>query len=56
MNPSRLVIDRDAAERVLVLRGDVDSHTTELLATHIEELGTAGDLTLDLADVIFIDS
>ena len=57
MNPSRLVVDEHVAERRLVLHGDVDSHTTDLLSSHLDALGTAdGDVTLDLTDVAFIDS
>lgn len=40
----------------LELRGELDSHTANALGERLRRLGTRSDVTLDLAEVVFIDS
>ena len=53
---SRLHLDQHETERVVGLRGEVDSHTAGQLEGSLDDLGTASDVVLDLAGVEFIDS
>lgn len=60
---SRLTISEDGegsddgAARTLVLAGEIDAHTAPDLAARLDELvDGAGDVTVDMAAVDFIDS
>lgn len=55
-NPSRLTIDESSEQRVLVLIGEVDSHTTQTLEAAVDALGREADIAIDFADVTFMDS
>lgn len=54
----RLSISGDNADDSrLVLTGEIDAHTAPDLAAHLDPLpGAAGDVTLDVAAIEFIDS
>ena len=52
---SRLSIDL-AGERHLVLAGVIDLHTGDQLLDRLASLGRKADISLDLADIDFIDS
>jgi anti-anti-sigma factor len=53
---SRLHLDQHDADRLVRLRGEVDSHTASQLEGSLEVLGSAADVVLDLEGVEFIDS
>lgn len=54
----RLSITSDQADATrLVLVGEIDAHTAPELAGHLDPLpGSQGDVTLDVAEIEFIDS
>jgi anti-sigma B factor antagonist len=55
--PSRLSITPHDDGQTLVLVGEIDAHTSPDLADQLAELpGGAGDITIDMSDVEFIDS
>ena len=55
IQPSQLDI-RDLGRRTLGLCGVVDSHTAPVLLAALTPLGTDGDVTIDVAEIEFIDS
>ena len=54
--PSRLDVIADGPGRLLTLDGVIDSHTAPTLDDRFTDLGTDGDVTIDLAGVDFVDS
>ena len=52
---SRLTID-SRGDRALALNGTIDAHTAEVFDARITELGSDGDIHVDLSGVDFIDS
>lgn len=42
--------------RCIVVTGDLDTHTRDLLDAELQALGTDGDVVLDLSGLTFIDS
>ena len=53
--PSRLTLESPSA-RSLHAAGVIDAHTADDLSDRLDELGTDGNVHLDLSEVDFIDS
>lgn len=60
MDPASLAVgvDVDGRRATLVVTGEIDAHTCELLDRRLDEVLSAGarDLTLDVSGVSFVDS
>lgn len=56
LSPTRLTIWNGGAPRLLVLEGDIDSHTAPKLDAAVLALGVDGDVVVDLSRVGFVDS
>lgn len=52
--PSRLDVSIDG--RTVTLSGDLDSHTAPLLDEALTDIGAGADVTIEMADVGFVDS
>lgn len=52
--PTKLAIETDDA--TLVVRGEVDSHTSPQLQERLDAMDAGGTVTVDLAPTTFIDS
>jgi anti-sigma B factor antagonist len=53
---SRLHLEQHDLMRIVVLRGEVDSHTAGQLEGTLDGLGSDSDVVLDVGGVEFIDS
>ncbi len=55
-NETLVVTASEERSNHLVVAGEIDAHTSEVLADAVALLGSDADISLDLAGVTFIDS